>query len=1542
MRTKQFLLCLLALLGGITAHAYDLEVNGMYYNITDATAKTVEVTYVENGEGNADFYYGSITIPKRISTGGVTYAVKAIGQNAFINCTGLTSVTINAEITSIEEEAFCYCSSLTSITLPYGVTTIGRRAFYGCSTLSSVTLPSTLTTIGYSAFDDCYALAAIDIPSSVTSIDGAAFSDCRSLTTLVLPNGITNVGDWFCDNCSGLTEMVIPNSVTSIGQSAFKNCTNIEAITLSENLTSIGKEAFRACSSLTSINIPEGVTSIGEYTFYGCSNLTSLTIPEGITSIEKYMFYGCSNLKSVIIKTATPPTLGENSFENTTCTIFVPNESVNAYKAAEGWSTFADRIQPQTGWTFTAAVPCGEGTADLTFKVTSANPWEVEVSASPEDIAGALTIPATVTNEDGIEFAVTVIGNEALKDRTAITSLSLSEGLSRINYNALRNIGISSLVIPNSVTVIDHSVLFGCQKLESVTLSENLTYIPAWGFGECTSLKSISLPEGILKIDNNAFRGSGLESITFPSTLTRVDEAAFRDCSALKTIDFNGCTATLYGEAFMGTAIEELVIPETIILKGWTNFGWCGQLKSVEMKNVNQTAHHDVFKACAKLETAILPKIAVMTTGYFENCTNLRSVTFLSGAPGNDGRQYCDKNFRDVPDDVLFIIPEGTAESYLKSGYKNLSDKSGLPLVREEFEAEAARITTMAEALNDGDKTALNTAITSARTTVNSTDDYMTIYAQIAAIKTAAKTFLTTASLPNEFDVTAAAITNPDFDRFQMGWKTTGGGEKRGWMGEPGYYHVENGDVILDYFIEAWNFRSYVNDGELSQTITSLPAGIYRLEADILATNQNDANADVTGVSLFAGNQSTPVATENQKPQHFSFKFENSLTKDVTIGVSISGTNANWVAMDNVRLIYEGKATDIPQGIDLASDENARVYLYNVETGKYLSAGHSWGTHAMLDETGLPVRLTQDAETGLWQVYFWEGSKSDQLLFSNYSNKYPEEEVCVDYYHGNPNADEDLTLWRITQTGDGSYLIQNKKFLDTEFYLGNIPTRQDYQHEYNGVSYTDIISKASVNDNSHWLIFTKENSDQLSAKHLLMAAIMRMEASDNVNDELLAAARAIYDNVDATAVEVIDITTQLNSQMGMPAENQPVDMTALIINPRFENNTTEGWSGANAVGGRADATSNHEQEFYEKDFNMYQTITGVPNGIYRLKWKGFHRPSGWENAELLQECFQNEASAVVYAGDVQKTMKHIKDDALSEATYSGVNFNGLYIPNTMENARQYFDAGLYADSLEVEVTDNVLTIGVKNTESMASWHWVVFSDFELYIMENAEQAHNKLVASSAKGLSGGKATLPINMTNQDAIAGIQFKVKLPEGMTLNTNANGTLKVSKTTRTNALNTLSASDRGDYYQVLAYGIDQSVAPGTGAIAKLELNIAEELGLGEYEVEIYDVVLSNMAGLRIRPFSTQSIVTLVDAEVGDANHDGEVDVADIIAIANHILGTTPDKFDETAANVNGDEDIDVADIIGVANIILNGKPSSVKARYAERRETDYLDPQ
>jgi hypothetical protein len=133
---------------------------------------------------------------------------------------------------------------------------------------------------------------------------------------------------------------------TKIGDSAFRDCYDITSVIIPNNVTSIGNYAFDVCLRLTSVNIPSGVTSIGNSAFASCIRLTSVTIPSGVTSIGSGVFNGCSGLTSVTIEATTPPTLGFNSFDNTNnCPTYVPSSSVETYKAASGWSTYASRIQ---------------------------------------------------------------------------------------------------------------------------------------------------------------------------------------------------------------------------------------------------------------------------------------------------------------------------------------------------------------------------------------------------------------------------------------------------------------------------------------------------------------------------------------------------------------------------------------------------------------------------------------------------------------------------------------------------------------------------------------------------------------------------------------------------------------------------------------------------------------------------------------------------------------------------------------------------------------------------------------------------------------------------------------------------------------------------------------------------------------------------------------------------------------------------------------------------------------------------------------------
>ena len=152
--------------------------------------------------------------------------------------------------------------------------------------------------------------------------------------------------DMTSDYKSTLVNTEIGTLCTGIGTGTFAGCNGLTSVTIGNGVTSIGGGAFGGCSGLTSIVIPDSVTNIDKHVFSGCSSLTSVTIGNGVTSIGQAAFYGCGGLTNVTINATTPPTLISGSFNGTNeCPIYVPSDSVDAYKAASGWSDYADRIQ---------------------------------------------------------------------------------------------------------------------------------------------------------------------------------------------------------------------------------------------------------------------------------------------------------------------------------------------------------------------------------------------------------------------------------------------------------------------------------------------------------------------------------------------------------------------------------------------------------------------------------------------------------------------------------------------------------------------------------------------------------------------------------------------------------------------------------------------------------------------------------------------------------------------------------------------------------------------------------------------------------------------------------------------------------------------------------------------------------------------------------------------------------------------------------------------------------------------------------------------
>ena len=134
--------------------------------------------------------------------------------------------------------------------------------------------------------------------------------------------------------------------VNTLPLSTFYYCTSLTSITLPEGITSIEGNAFYGCTSLTSINLPEELTSIGNNAFIGCESLTSITLPDSLTSIGESAFYFCTSLSLVTSLPTVPPSLGSGVFNGThaNLAIKVPSQSVNAYKAATNWNTYASKI----------------------------------------------------------------------------------------------------------------------------------------------------------------------------------------------------------------------------------------------------------------------------------------------------------------------------------------------------------------------------------------------------------------------------------------------------------------------------------------------------------------------------------------------------------------------------------------------------------------------------------------------------------------------------------------------------------------------------------------------------------------------------------------------------------------------------------------------------------------------------------------------------------------------------------------------------------------------------------------------------------------------------------------------------------------------------------------------------------------------------------------------------------------------------------------------------------------------------------------------
>ena len=311
---KSLLILLLTLLGGTTLHAYDAEIDGIYYNFSGDKAEVTRKEVLSGGIVRGIVSYsGVVDIPETITSDGKTYTVSMIGSFAFNQCTGLTKVVIPNSVTIIKGYAFSGCTGLSTVVMGEGVTVIEEAAFFRCPSLTSIT-----------------------IPSSVISIGGGAFSGC-GLTKVIVPD----IAAW-CDisfnvNDASSNPLYIAHHLYS------DETTEIKNLIIPEGVTSIGGCAFLGCTMLTNVSIPKSVTSIGTGAFQECSRLTSVIISSSMTSIGDYAFSGCTSLEEIYCHAEQTPTVYEKTFKDvdvSDVTLYVPRNSYQQYKEHPIWGKF--------------------------------------------------------------------------------------------------------------------------------------------------------------------------------------------------------------------------------------------------------------------------------------------------------------------------------------------------------------------------------------------------------------------------------------------------------------------------------------------------------------------------------------------------------------------------------------------------------------------------------------------------------------------------------------------------------------------------------------------------------------------------------------------------------------------------------------------------------------------------------------------------------------------------------------------------------------------------------------------------------------------------------------------------------------------------------------------------------------------------------------------------------------------------------------------------------------------------------------------------
>ena len=595
---KHAIAAILMLASAMCVSAFEYE--GFKYSIISQADKTCALVYNNKNPYTGDVIVPGTTLYNSGTPWEVEYTVTRIGDGAFASCAGLTSVTLPSTIIEIGSSAFHSCPDLTSVSLPESLTEIESRAFYSCPKLMPMKLPESLTYIGSYAFAKSKNLESVTLPESITSIGSYAFAESKNLESVTLPSKITTIAEGTFKGCSSLKSITIPSNVEWIYR---ESLTPIQHVTLdrSETKLSVSDEYTPSQSVYPPVYPPRpfssdlkkittgrnfntgyykkvysGKTVIYSGNIYGFNNVTELEVTDNAlmddffdtcsfrstiinlsigknvsgfpTSLTK-----CTSLKRLMLADMTPRACpGFTDMQYTWTTLYVPQGALEAYRSATGWRDFRNIVGYDAGFTLPEAKEYDFETGGIGYCITDVAKCSVTYTDKGK-IAGEIEIPSTVMY-DGMELQVDSIAQDAFRDCSNMTSLTIPGTLDYLGYRAFKDCKrLRKVIFEKSDRKLDfgydmlvlgdplYYTFEGCDAIDTLVIGREMSAVDNYDRGifpglGLTAAKNLIIPDGANNVGNIIFRRLYfIKSITLGKDMTEFP-TDMSECSRLESL----------------------------------------------------------------------------------------------------------------------------------------------------------------------------------------------------------------------------------------------------------------------------------------------------------------------------------------------------------------------------------------------------------------------------------------------------------------------------------------------------------------------------------------------------------------------------------------------------------------------------------------------------------------------------------------------------------------------------------------------------------------------------------------------------------------------------------------------------------------------------------------------------------------------------------------------------------------------------------------------------------------------------------------------